>query len=229
MGWTGAYPTLCRKRPTASLVSRKVLTPLLGQVVICIIIQFIGFEIVKQQTWYAIVFDPRCKHDLYCFRYIPPKLNKQKSNVKNSQNTTLFLISCFQYILSGIVLSIGPPFRQSMTQNRRSKIATKIYMVADSIQVPFVVTIVATLLFSIYMLMDPGAGLSGFMKLTTISLDFKGFILVLALVGFLCAWTAERYAFPWCASIIGRIHVWIWPDRRKKRKEYKLLSEKMRI
>ena len=50
-------------------------------------------------------------------RYIPPKLNTERSNIENSQNTTLFLISCFQYILSGIVLSIGPPFRRSMAQN----------------------------------------------------------------------------------------------------------------
>ena len=54
VGWTGAYPVLCRKRPTASLVSRKVLTPLLGQVLLCIIIQFLGLEFVQRQPWLAI-------------------------------------------------------------------------------------------------------------------------------------------------------------------------------
>lgn len=54
VGWTGAFPTLSRKRPTASLVSRKVLTPLLGQVLLCIIIQLVGFEFVQRQTWLAI-------------------------------------------------------------------------------------------------------------------------------------------------------------------------------
>src|ERR1700753_21240 len=39
MGWTGPSPTLCRKRPTADLVSRKVLTPLLGLMAICVFIQ----------------------------------------------------------------------------------------------------------------------------------------------------------------------------------------------
>ena len=52
-------------------------------------------------------------------RFIPPQLDTQKSNIRNSENTTLFLISCFQYIFSGIVLSIGPPFRQSMRNNRK--------------------------------------------------------------------------------------------------------------
>ena len=51
MGWTGAYPSLSRKRPTASLVSRKVLTPLLGQIVLCIIVQAIVFQVVQKQAW----------------------------------------------------------------------------------------------------------------------------------------------------------------------------------
>lgn len=104
MGWTGAFPVLSRKRPTASLVSRKVLTPLLGQVVLCIAVQAVGYEWVQRQPW-----------------YIPPQVRKNKSNIKNSQNTTLFTISCFQYIFCGIVLSVGPPFRQPLRHNCTSK------------------------------------------------------------------------------------------------------------
>src|SRR5579862_2614273 len=44
---------MCRKRPTASLVSRKVLTPLLGQIVLAIAVQFIGFVVVQEQPWYT--------------------------------------------------------------------------------------------------------------------------------------------------------------------------------
>ena len=117
VGWTGAYPTLCRKRPTASLVSRKVLTPLLGQVLLCIIIQMVGFELVQRETWFAIGFRAGKRIVLMITRFIPPQLDTQKSNIKNSENTTLFLISCFQYIFSGVVLSVGPPFRQSMRNN----------------------------------------------------------------------------------------------------------------
>ena len=124
VGWTGAYPNLSPKRPTASLVSRKVLTPLLGQVLLCILIQLIGFEIVRRQYWYVQpgLYYPR--QLLMLPRFIPPKLNTKKTNVENSENTTLFLLSCFQYILSGIVLSVGPPFRQSMTQNRTYHFST---------------------------------------------------------------------------------------------------------
>jgi cation-transporting ATPase 13A3/4/5 len=51
MGWSGPYPTLSSRRPTASLVSRKVLTPLLGQIAICVVVQLIGFEAVQRQPW----------------------------------------------------------------------------------------------------------------------------------------------------------------------------------
>lgn len=40
-----------------------------------------------------------------------------KSNIRNSENTTLFLVSCFEYIFSGVVLNAGRPFRQPITHN----------------------------------------------------------------------------------------------------------------
>jgi hypothetical protein len=55
-----------------------------------------------------------------CDRYIPPKLKHDKSNIKNSENTVLFLLSCFEYILAGVVLNAGPPFRQKALQNCKS-------------------------------------------------------------------------------------------------------------
>ena len=48
-------------------------------------------------------------------------MDKDHSNSENSENTTLFLLSCFQYVLSAIVLSVGPPFRQSMSHNCKCK------------------------------------------------------------------------------------------------------------
>ena len=100
MGWAGPAPSLGPKRPTADLVSRKVLTPLLGVMAICILTQAVAYIAVREQPW-----------------YVPPKVNHEKSNIKSSENTALFLISCFEYIFSGIVLNAGPPFRQGTTQN----------------------------------------------------------------------------------------------------------------
>lgn len=194
MGWTGPYKTLCQKRPTANLVSRKVLVPLLGQIAICIAIQAIGFKAVQRQPW-----------------YIPPHLRKDKPSIENSQNTTLFLVSCFEYIFSGIVLSVGPPYRESMAHN-----------------LPFVITMVVALLFSCYMLFDPAKWLAKFMQLTHTSLSFQLFILSLG-VAFLClSSVGESFVFPYLARQLGNIKraLNISP---KERKTYKVVQEKLRV
>lgn len=193
MGWSGPYPELSRKRPTASLVSRKVLTPLIGQIVVCVLTQFIGWWFVRRQSWYQ-----------------PPILDKEHSNSKNSENTTLFLVSCFQYILSAIVLSVGKPFRQSMRHN-----------------LPFVITMLVALAISAYMLFDPAPWLEDVMELTFLSQSFKIFILVLGLGGFAVSYLSERQIFPHVSRIIGKVvHRFGKP---KKRKEYKIILEDMRI
>ncbi|KAI9751064.1 MAG: hypothetical protein M1815_001393 [Lichina confinis] len=192
MSRTGAYPVLSRKRPSAELVSRKVLTPLLGQIVLCILVQLLAFEAVRRQTWYT-----------------PPKIKTEESNILNSDNTVLFLISCFQYIFSAVVLNIGPPFRRSMLEN-----------------MPFVVTIVVALLVSVYMLLDPTTWVQRLMELTFVSTLFKLCLLALALVAFACSWFAEKYLLPGLAKVFGRLQ---YGAQAKKRKLYKCLEQEMMI
>lgn len=194
MGWTGPYPELSRKRPTASLVSRKILVPLLGQIALCVATQAIGWVVVREQAWYQ-----------------PPVVDKDHSNSKNSENTTLFLLSCYQYILSAVVLSVGPPFRQSMAHN-----------------LPFVVTMFVALALSSYMLFDPAPWLKKLMELTWMGIGFRVFLLALAVGSFACSYLAERQLFPHVAKWIGKLRV-KWSRKQKKRKEYKLISEALRM
>jgi hypothetical protein len=96
---------------------------------------------------------------------------------------------------------------------------------ADREPVPFVVTIVVTLLMSLYMLLDPAEWLSNFMDLTEMSLDFKWTLLILAGIGFAIAYVAERRIFPTMAKYIGRLKRLLWPSHEKKRKRYKEILE----
>ncbi|KAF2112000.1 ATPase type 13A2 [Lophiotrema nucula] len=195
MGWSSAYPRLSRKRPTASLVSRKILTPLLGQIVFCVLIQAVGFEYVQRQPWYQ-----------------KPVIDKNHSNSLNSQNTTLFLVSCYQYILSAVVLSVGRPFRQPMSRN-----------------LPFVVTMLIALVITSYMLFDPAKWLVKLMELTYMDTPFKFFVLALGLGNFALAYTSEKFVFPALAKWIGIMKVKVNPKWSKKRKAYKEILESMRI
>jgi hypothetical protein len=174
-------------------------------------------------------YEPFPQTDFRNNRYIPPHLDRTKSNVENSENTTLFLVSCFEYILSGVVLSVGPPFRQAMSQNCKQTSNTPWdRLLIRTFVVPFVVTIVATVLFSCYMLFDPAIWLASFMQLTYMALDFRVFILTLGVGYFIMAWVAEKYLLVRLAKVLGLAKEKLggFPKRRKA---YKLIQAKMRV
>lgn len=51
MGRTEPYPRIHPKRPTANLISKKVLTSLIGQIAITSAFQFFIFFFVRAQSW----------------------------------------------------------------------------------------------------------------------------------------------------------------------------------
>ncbi|KAG5947372.1 hypothetical protein E4U53_006425 [Claviceps sorghi] len=192
MGWTGPAPLLCRKRPTANLVSRKVLTPLLGLMVLCVFFQGAAFFAVRKQSW-----------------YIPPDIGYEKPSVQNSENTALFLSSCFEYIFSGILLNTGPPFRQSSTKNW-----------------PFTITVTAALAITVYMICSPAHWLKKLMELSSIGRDYRLFLLLLGVLYFLFAWVFDRHLAMLLARSIGFVQHKI-THKAKKRKQYKIIQEQM--
>jgi cation-transporting ATPase 13A2 len=101
MARTLPYPHINRKRPTANLVSKKVLVSMLGQVIICGFAQTFTFWYTRAQPWYE-----------------PPVVNPDELNVQNPENSALFLVSAFQYLIVAAAFSAGPPYRQRMYTNR---------------------------------------------------------------------------------------------------------------
>lgn len=193
MGWAGPAQTLSQKRPTANLVSRKVLTPLLGLMAVCVAVQAVAYVTVREQPWYK-----------------PPKVEHEKSNIKNSENTALFLTSCFEYVFAGVVLNAGPPFRQRTTQNW-----------------PFAATMAVALLVTAYMLLAPARWLRKLMQLTKMSLDYELFLMGLGLAFLVVAWAFERHLAARLAKFIGRLQQGV-SGQGKRRKEYKIILESMK-
>ena len=77
------------------------------------------------------------------------------------------------------------------------------------------------------MLFDPAEWISDFMDLTEMSLNFEWFLLLLAGLGFVVAYIAERRVFPPLAKMIGSMNKRFRPSRQAKRKMYKEIIEDM--
>ncbi|KAG8963193.1 hypothetical protein FRC03_003287 [Tulasnella sp. 419] len=172
MGRTHAFPRLHTSSPTASLVSKKVLSSIIGQVLITSGAQFWAFFWVRRQPWYT---PP------------DPDSGSDKLETINYENTVLFLISSYQYILVAAVFSIGPPYRQPIWTN-----------------VLLMLSIVILTLFSTVVLISPPQSLAVLLDLMNIPFEGKITLLIAAAASNLLATLAERWA------IVEKIVTFTW-------------------
>lgn len=152
MSWSGPYENIVKKRPSANLVSFKILTPLFVSFGLTLLFQVIPWLLVQRTTW-----------------YIKPIVGGDDF-VQSSDNTVLFFVSNFQYILVAVILSVGPPYRQPMSQN--------IGFILDI----FISTVISVALMSI----KPDTILGRLFQLTGISTGFKYFIVIWAVINYIC-------------------------------------------
>lgn len=210
MGRTEAFPVLSPKRPTANLVSKKVLTSLIGQILIQGCFQATLFSIVRHQPWYK-----------------PPKYERGQKNIEGYENTSLFLLSIFQYLLVAIVFSVGPPYRKPMSSNRKFVSAVFFRRVSFIFHKrwclknltpgiinlglfvvnvgPFMFITAGLVVMSASMVLFPSEWLKSFMQLLDIPFSFKLFILLMAGLHLLIALASERVVFPILATKIGQM------------------------
>ncbi|KAL9560358.1 hypothetical protein PS6_000297 [Mucor atramentarius] len=161
MGHTAAWPHLDRKRPTASLVSKKVLTSLIGQIVINSSIQFLAYWAIHQQSWYT-----------------PPVFDPNGDNIECLENTVLFLVSSYQYMLIAVVFSVGPPYRKPLWTNGR-----------------LVLTLAILISLTSWFVLIPPAFVMDLMEIEPMPMSFRWFILFLAAVNLVVSLMCEKYLF----------------------------------
>ncbi|NXK41369.1 AT132 ATPase, partial [Piprites chloris] len=101
MGRTGPAQELGVERPQGALISVLVLGSLLLQTALLITVQVLSYFITVSQSW-----------------YVP--LNSTVTapqNLPNYENTVLFCVSGFQYLILAVAMSKGYPFREPLYTN----------------------------------------------------------------------------------------------------------------
>ncbi|OJT09471.1 hypothetical protein TRAPUB_14051 [Trametes pubescens] len=199
MGRTLPFPRIHPKRPTASLVSKKVLASLVGQIVITSAVQFWAFFWVRSQAWYT----PPAEQD--------PGGDDDKLESLNYENSTLFLVSCFQYILVAAVFSIGPPYRKQMWTNGW-----------------FMASMACLSVFNLVVLLAPPGWIADVLELMALPGLARATLLLAVVINVLASLAFEQWGTQAVAGVIG----WIMELRRHQRtrdgKLYKAVEGGMR-
>ncbi|KAJ2719732.1 hypothetical protein GGI07_005032 [Coemansia sp. Benny D115] len=175
MGRTPAFDRIAPKRPTANLMSKKVLTSLFGQIIINSAIQAIVYRLVQSSQNYT----PPTRSD---------PADPDTLSIRSFENTALFLASSFQYILIACVFSIGPPYRQSNLRNT-GLVATCVLLVA----------------FTFYLVFVPGGWAYDIFELEDISNDFRRVLVLFAAINLVLCTVGERWLFPWLAPSMAKL------------------------
>lgn len=150
MSWSKPYDKLCSKRPSANLVSLKILIPLFLSFAIILFFQLVPWLFVQTRDW-----------------YIKPIVGGDDA-VQSTDNTILFYISNFQYILTAVILSVGPPYREPMRQNQG-----------------FIIDIMISIVISVLlMFVDVNSKTGNLFQLTEITWGFKIFISVWVMLNY---------------------------------------------
>ncbi|KAJ2779083.1 hypothetical protein H4R18_004211 [Coemansia javaensis] len=174
MGRTPAYDQIAPKRPTASLMSKKVLTSLFGQILLNSGIQAIVFRLVKRSDGYT----PPTRDD-------PADVDTLL--IRSFENTALFLASSFQYVIVACVFSIGPPYRQSNLRN-----------------VGLVATCALLVLFTVFLTLQPSDWAMEVLELVGLSTAFRRTLLAWAAANFGLCLAGEVVLFPLLAPSLAR-------------------------
>ncbi|CAI9600090.1 unnamed protein product [Staurois parvus] len=101
MGRTGPASELGIKRPLGTLISIPVLGSLICQTLLILLILLLSYFLTTSQPWY---------HPVNTTSLAPQHL-------PNYENTAIFCVSGFQYLILAVVLSKGYPFRKPLYTN----------------------------------------------------------------------------------------------------------------
>ncbi|XP_010754766.2 probable cation-transporting ATPase 13A3 isoform X2 [Larimichthys crocea] len=158
MSLNPAWKELVSCRPPSGLISGPLLFSVLTQILICLGFQTITFLWVQQQPWYE-VWTPLtdvCNQSSYINASDHNDTEVDDHNIQNFENTSLFYVSCFQYLIVAIVFSKGKPFRQPTYKNW-----------------PFVASALSLYFFLLFIMFHPVQGIDDFLEIVCVPFEWR--------------------------------------------------------
>uniref|UniRef100_A0A3P8N799 Polyamine-transporting ATPase 13A3 n=1 Tax=Astatotilapia calliptera TaxID=8154 RepID=A0A3P8N799_ASTCA len=167
MSLNPAWKELVSRRPPSGLISGPLLFSVLTQILICLGFQIWTFLWVKQQPWYK-VWTPLtdvCNLTSHIEMDFENETEEDEHNIQNYENTSLFYVSSFQYLIVAIVFSKGKPFRQPSYKNW-----------------PFVLSAGSLYVFLLFILFYRVDVINGFMEIVCIPFEWRLKLFLIILV-----------------------------------------------
>uniref|UniRef100_A0A8C9ESP3 Cation-transporting ATPase 13A3 n=1 Tax=Pavo cristatus TaxID=9049 RepID=A0A8C9ESP3_PAVCR len=170
MSLNPAWKELVARRPPSGLISGPLLCSVLSQIIICLGFQTFGFLWVRQQPWFERWTPESDACNILDATNISSAHDGNETlddehNIKNYENTTLFFISSFQYLIVAIVFSKGKPFRQPCYKNFL-----------------FVTSVVVLYVFLFFIMLHPSELIDTSFELVCVPYEWRLRILIIVIV-----------------------------------------------
>ncbi|XP_023381323.1 probable cation-transporting ATPase 13A3 [Pteropus vampyrus] len=193
MSLNPAWKELVAQRPPSGLLSGTLLFSVLSQIIISFGFQSLGFFWVKQQPWYE-VWHPHsdaCNTtgNLYWnSSHLYNQTELDPHNIQNYENTTVFFISSFQYLIVAIAFSKGKPFRQPCYKN---------YL--------FVMSVIILYVFILFIMLYPVASIDQVLQIVCVPYQWRITMFIIVLINAFVSIMVEESVDHWgkcCLSCV---------------------------
>ncbi|XP_077414643.1 polyamine-transporting ATPase 13A3-like isoform X2 [Vanacampus margaritifer] len=202
------WKNLVRRTPPTSLMSIPVLSSILFQILNCLLFQIFTFFLVQQQSWYRTPQEIQCNGSRFSDTC---SLNKTETGalyiIKNFENTSLFYVSAFQYLIVAIVFAKGKPFRQPSYKNWS-----------------FVLTCTILYTFILFIMLNPIPAVDELMEIATVPYEWRITLLIIILAHAVLSFILEMANERWGSAFFSRIFCC---KNRTSKIKYKYLALKL--
>ncbi|XP_008837258.1 probable cation-transporting ATPase 13A3 isoform X3 [Nannospalax galili] len=212
MSLNPAWKDLVAQRPPSGLISGALLFSVLSQIIICIGFQSLGFFWVKQyKVWWDPYSDACNTTRSLCWNssHLYNETELEKCKIQNYENTTVFFISSFQYLIVAIAFSKGKPFRQPCYKN---------YF--------FVISVIILYVFILFIMLHPVASVQQVLEIVCVPYQWRLHLLIIVLTNAFVSIMVEESVDRWGKCCLS----WALSCRKKTPKaKYMYLAQELLV